>query len=123
MDDCVLWGGSGRTLRSRERECRRFLSVELQLEAKGGAGNIPLKRGLEFLGARVYPDHLKLSRRSRRRFRRKLRDLETELVLGARPAREFQERSSSLLAFVRAGGMKSWRFRQNVLSRLAVSGP
>jgi hypothetical protein len=81
-----------------------------------------MQRGLDFPGCPVFPDHLKLNGRSRRRFRRKPEDLDDEFLRGEADEAQTQRRATSLIAFTRAGGTKSWRFRSSALQRLAVSG-
>jgi hypothetical protein len=121
MDDCVLWAAERASLTVWIRECNDYLRRELDLEAQVRSIG-PVWRGLDFLGCRVYPDHLKLNRRSRRRFRRKLLDLELEFECGDMEPLELQQRLTSLVAFTRAGGTRSWKFRRGVLQRFAVSG-
>ena len=123
MDDCVLWCNEKDGLTQWLDECRVFLRERLALEPKAIDKVVTIRHGLDFLGCRVYPDHLKLNRRSRRRFRRKLGDLEETFYNGVMSASEYQQRVTSLLAFTQAGGVKSWRFRRNLLENKKVSGP
>jgi hypothetical protein len=102
--------------------CEQFLRDELQLQVKGRPLNAATRHGFELLGCRVYPTHLTLNRRSRSRFRHKLEDLERDFAERRIGERTLQARAMALLAFTRAGGTKSWRFRTRVLERLAVSG-
>jgi hypothetical protein len=75
---------------------------------------------MDFLGCRLYRQHLILSRRSRRRFRQKLICLERLFAEGAIDASALQQRATALLAFARGAGVSSWRFRTAVLQRAAV---
>jgi len=123
MDDCVLWSTDKDRLHGWVDACRAFLHTHLALEPKPVTKVTVLRHGLDFLGCRVYPDHLKLNRRSRRRFRRKLLDLTEAFDLDNLGPSEYQQRLTALLAFTNAGGVKSWRFRQHVLQGMTVSGP
>jgi hypothetical protein len=121
MDDCVLWADDRPTLATCDTQSRGFLRAELDLQSKT-LSIVTVRHGFDFLGCRVYPDHLKLNQRSRRRFRRKLLDLDGEFASGGLSSPELQQRVTSLVAFTRAGGAKSWKFRRKVLQRIAVSG-
>ena len=77
---------------------------------------------MDFLGNRVYPTHVTLNRRSRVRFRRKLRALERAHATGHLDEPGLQQRASAAVAFVRAGSTSSWRWRSRVLQSLAVDG-
>jgi len=123
MDDCVLWSANKQRLLGWISESRAFLHAQLDLEPKTGSCATVIRHGLDFLGCRVFPDHLKLNRRSRRRFRRKLRDLEYAFDSDLLNEMEFQQRLTALLAFTRTGGVKSWQFRQDLLQRTSVGGP
>ena len=103
-------------------QCEQFLADDLRLSVKGRPLIAPTRHGFEFLGCRVYPDHLKLNRRSRSRFRAKLFELETAFVRGELDERELQQRATALVAFTTAGGTRSWKFRTRVLQRMPVSG-
>ena len=78
---------------------------------------------MDFLGCRLFRQHMILSRRSRRRFRHKLSRLERSYVDGAIDAAALQQRATALLAFARSAGVSSWRFRTAVLQQVAVGGP
>ena len=82
----------------------------------------PTRIGFEFLGCRVFPTHMQLNRRSRRRFCRKLRDLEEAYEADRISEDTLQTRATSLFAFTTAGGKKSWKFRARVIEQMPVSG-
>lgn len=99
MDDFVLWGGAREVLKAWKREVREFCGDVLSLELKP----VVLNRtgaGLGFLGYVVRPGGLKLSARSKRRFRSKIAE-----------ADRFQDgvRAQSLCAFVRRADSLAWR--------------
>ena len=122
MDDCVLWSDDKKRLAGWVDECSGFLLTQLYLEPKTRSPIAVVRHGMDLLGCRVYPDHLKLNRRSRRRFRRKLLDLASEHSRGELSSVEYQKRLTSLLAFTRAGGVKSWKFRRDMIQLISVSG-
>ena len=77
---------------------------------------------MDLLGVRVFPQHLRLSRRSKVRYARKLRAYEREFREGHLAERELQRRVEALTAFVRTPGLRTWRFRQAVLAKLKRRG-
>jgi len=72
MDDFVLWGRSTRELLAWEQQTRAFCRDRLDLELKPPCINRSAA-GLPFLGFLVLPGGLRLSSRSCRRIRRKLK--------------------------------------------------
>lgn len=122
MDDCVIWSASAPQARERLHRCAAFLDRELRLEIKREPLIRPARNGFEFLGCRVFPTHLQLNRRSRRRFRGRLRQLEDSYGRGVLSERALQARATALCAFTTAGGTKSWKFRTRVLQQMPVSG-
>ena len=122
MDDMVLWGGSPSELRSVAARCIHFLGTELRLKTKAEPKINWTAHGIGFLGCRVFPSHMTLNRRSKIRFRRKLVELESGIQTGALAERESQQRGQALVAFTKAGGVKSWNWRTRVLRLITVNG-
>lgn len=122
MDDSLLWGPSSSAMNDTLDRCREFVGQELQLEFKHHPYINRSQHGVDFLGSRVLPDHVRLNRRSRVRFAHKMAKLEQDYVAGLLGERELQERATSLVAFTQSAGAKSWQMRTGVLQRLPVSG-
>ncbi|MCO6455392.1 MAG: group II intron reverse transcriptase domain-containing protein [Pirellulaceae bacterium] len=122
MDDMLLWGESPRAMQVLLDCCRDFLGEKLGLQLKPHPYINRREHGVDFLGCRVLPDHVVLSRRSKLRFRRKMTRLEQSWLDGLIDERQLQERATSLVAFTDAAGAKSCRFRRAVLQQLPVSG-
>jgi hypothetical protein len=123
MDDCALWGETSRQLRAHLADMTAFLRGELSLELKPEPYINRTSHGMDFLGCRVFPRHITLNRRSRVRFRRKLRGLEHTYGKGELDEDILQQRATAMVAFTRVPGVSSWRCRQGVLDFLPVSGP
>ena len=122
MDDCVLWADSPSTIKRLTEAARQFLEQELRLEIPRNPPIYRVRAGVELLGCRVYADRLELNRRSRSRYRARMRNLDTQFLCGELGERQLQQRSESLTAYTVAGGVRSWRYRQRVLEGLSVSG-
>ena len=122
MDDMVLWHPSRKVLVEMHRRCQQFATVHLGLEFKPSS----VQRtgvGVAFLGCSIWPTHVELNRRSKRRWRQRVRVLERAERLGLISESNLQQRLVALTAFSQAAGAKSWRFRKSVLQPLAVNDP
>ncbi len=122
MDDMVLWVDSRERIKACLELSGQFLRDRLGLQIRQPPIFNRTGHGISFLGCRVFHDHLTLNRNSRLRFRRELARLERQFVTDEIDELCLQQRASSLIAFTRAGSVKSFRFRQAVVKDLPVSG-
>ncbi|MBR1608920.1 MAG: group II intron reverse transcriptase domain-containing protein [Kiritimatiellae bacterium] len=76
MDDFVVWADDRETLRRIRDEAKRYAADELDLAIKEEPIINRTAHGMDFLGMRVFPGSVRLSRASRRRFLQKTRTLE-----------------------------------------------
>jgi retron-type reverse transcriptase len=121
MDDFLLFGADKATLQELHAEIRRFLDDRLRLELKPSAAPVnPVSEGIGFLGFRIYPRTIRLDQCARRRFLRKVRDIERAYQDGAIDLAELSSRASSLYAH--AGHADSWRLRRRVAGNSMVDG-
>lgn len=120
MDDFVVWGDNRRGLRAARDQVREVLARALSLELKPEPYINRCRLGMDFLGCRIYPSHTTLSRRGRIRFQRKLGQLERKYSRGDFGSLELQQRATALVAFARAVGTASWRWRDRVIQSLSV---
>jgi RNA-directed DNA polymerase len=118
MDDFVVWGRSGADLRGVWREVEAFLAAELRLALKPNVGLNRTAFGMDFLGYRVFPQELRLARRSKLRFARKFRRYEGEWIAGRWTELELQQRMQALVAFTLPACSRSWR--RHVMHRFGV---
>lgn len=123
MDDSVVWAESSGVLKALRGEVGDVLDQQLSLKLKDNSVLNRVDFGMDFLGLRVFRDHLRLSRRSKVRYVRKLRCLESLFEDGYLSERDLQRRAGSLTAFITTRGVCSCRFRQHVLEHLEVGGP
>ncbi len=122
MDDMLLWGNDRRELQQVQCESERFLCNELRLEFKPAQVR-RVEQGISFLGCRLFPTHVELNRRSKLRWRRRVRFLGQAYRLGLLSDLNLQKRLTSLTAFAKSGRVRSWRFRTSVLEPWAVDEP
>ena len=110
MDDMIVWDRSKRRILDVHRRVEEFMRTRLYLELKPmclGRCN----RGMTFLGYRVFPHRLGLAKRSRVRYREKLRRYNENYTTGRWTEREVARHVESLLAFVRRSGCLEYRRR------------
>ena len=122
MDDMVLWHSRREALVEIHDQCQEFARVRLGLQFKPSAVQ-RTGMGVTFLGCRIWPTHAELNRRSKRRWRRRIRVLERAERLGLINQADLQNRLTALTAFSRAAEVKSWRFRNAVLQVSPVDDP
>jgi RNA-directed DNA polymerase len=81
MDDMVLWDDGPKRLGEVHRLCSAFVSGKLSLEFKPSDVR-RVSAGINYLGCRIWPTHVELNRRSKRRWRGRVRVLERAERLG-----------------------------------------
>jgi hypothetical protein len=122
MDDMVLWADGKAELRAALAAGESFLRDGLGLELKPVPYLNRTGHGLDFLGCRVFRRHLTLNRRSRVRYRHRLRQLEAWHAAGVLDEAALQQRATALTAFARSAGVSSWHFRSGVVEWAAAGG-
>lgn len=121
MDDCVVWGDSGRELRAVYSAVSAFACDHLKVEIKMPPIIGRTVHGMDFLGYRIYADKCRLARRSKTRFIQRLRRYEQAYLAGEWSELKLQQRVQALLAFVMKA--QSDAFRRHVLRRFACVKP
>ncbi len=117
MDDFVIWSDCRAELCWIRREAEQFLGEELRLELKPVCLNA-CSRGMTFLGYRVFPGRLGLARRTRNRFRRKMRRYHALYESGFWDEEETARHVEPLLAFVRRA--ESIEYRKRILEETGL---
>jgi len=121
MDDLLLFADDKPTLHRWLAEIRAFLAARLQLGLKEEAtGLAPVSEGIPFLGFRVYPELIRLNQRTRRRFRRQVRELERAYAAGLIDTDALCPRAASLFAHV--AHADSYRLRRQVTRASILDG-
>ncbi len=118
MDDFVIWDDDKNRLKCVRSKCEGFLQERLGLESKSPGAIQPTARGMDFLGMRVFPSQLRLNAKSRRRFERKLREIEALRLGEDLDDSGAQARVTSLVAFTRHA--RAEVFRRNVMDRIRI---
>lgn len=110
MDDLAVWFDSGPAAVDASECVNRFTAGHLSLCFKTRFVNRSI-HGMDFLGHRVHPHWIGLSRSTRRRHVRELRRLQEAGADGTATEREVQVRATSLYSFIRHARSLGWRRR------------
>ena len=113
MDDMVLWHHDKAALLEAGHQLQAFICDRLQQELKPFCLN-ENKQGLPFLGYLLYPDTIRLARRSRQRYIRKIRQYENWLAAGIWSDKQYQNHALPLTAFTQHADAKAFRLKVQV---------
>ena len=118
MDDFLAFGKSRDELRTSLSHIRDYLARELCLELKEG---VQLKRctaGISFLGYRIFPHRIGLTRRSRQRFITKLKTYESLHARGQLSECELSRRMQAVTGFTEWADAAG--FRRDAIAKYGV---
>ena len=112
MDDILVFGDHD-ILKKVYREVPVFLDRELKLSINNKGGLHRTKRGVDFLGTRVFPNRIMLAKRSKKRFAKKVKLLDELFELNEISERRYQTQMTQLFAFVKK--CNSFDFRKKII--------
>lgn len=118
MDDFILFGSDKHTLKKALTRVKNHLAEKLALELKPNIQLNRCTRGIPFIGYRIYPAHIDLSPRSRKRFTRKFKHYEGKWCHGEWSENDLARHMLPLIEFTRAA--KAEGFRRHVIARFGV---
>lgn len=105
MDDFVFWGNDKDALLSLRDRVEALVNAELGLELKQCPSLNRTSAGMDFLGFRVFPDRVALSRTSSRRYTKRVRGIMRHCA----DEKRAQARLTSMTAFVAQADSHAWR--------------
>jgi len=110
MDDFVLFADEKETLWDAARHIERFLKDNLHLDIKAGSLLVaPVSQGISFLGFRVFPNALRISRKGWSRFRRKVLQRNDDLSAGKIDEEAWGRSISSLVGHLKQADTRNLR--------------
>lgn len=115
MDDLVMWGNEKKSLKKLHNWVEDYVHTQLRLEIKPGQLN-RTQNGLPFLGYKIFPHSIKLTQRSKRRFIKKIGEIEKNFHLGFWNEATCQRRALALFAFIFHA--ETHGLRENIILRL-----
>jgi hypothetical protein len=108
MDDMVLWSHDREQLKAWRRAIDAYVGEELRCELRPALLN-RREAGLPFLGYRLMPQSIRLQRKSKIRFIRKVKRVEQHYERRVWTEAACYQRANSLYAFIAQGDTKSFR--------------
>lgn len=99
MDDMVIWSNDKASLKLIRDQIISYTTEKLKCKLKPEILNL-VGKGLPFLGYKVFPEKLLLNQRSKQRFKRKLKEIESNFQSGKWTEAECQRKILPLLSFV-----------------------
>ncbi|MBX7243578.1 MAG: RNA-directed DNA polymerase [Bacteroidia bacterium] len=118
MDDMILWGEDIALLKQKVKALQNYLETVLKCELKPVVMN-KIEKGLPFLGYVIWKEKITLAKRSKTRFRQKLKRLDALLDAEKITQTEYQRKILPLLAFIQKAS--SFLFRKIVILPLEDS--
>ena len=109
MDDFVFWSNQKEDLIALRRYLVDFIHNELDLEFKQEPFINRTIHGMDFLGMRIFPNAVRLSRQSRVRYQRKMKAYDSFYLKGVWDDNEYQARITALTAFADQAQSRAWR--------------
>ena len=96
MDDFILFAPDKQILKNRLHQIHEFLDSHLQLNLKTNAIHLaPVSEGVPYLGLRVFKNLIRIQRPNLVRLRRRIRDAESDYLLGKLTLAELCQSTSS----------------------------
>ena len=121
MDDMLLFGPEGPTVRRYAKEVEAVVRDELRLKLRSDAERLaPVAVGVPFLGFRVWPGVIRLDAARVRRLRRRLRSIERAVRCSRLTEEDAARRAESLVGWTLASD--SWHLRADLVARMIRDG-
>ncbi len=99
MDDMLFFSDIKKTLHGVLDMMEHFIDSRLYLRLKTSATQMaPVSEGIPFLGFRIFPGMIRLQRKSLQRFRKRLRNMESDFVNGEISVEELSASIQSMIA-------------------------
>lgn len=120
MDDIVIIGPEQATLRRYKDVIGSFLTCELALDLNEKTSIRPMRRGVEFVGVRIWPTHMKLRKSTVGRLKREVRKISAQYAEGQISREKFNRHVASLRGLLEHTESASLRGRLNEICRAEI---
>jgi retron-type reverse transcriptase len=119
MDDFLLFNASPLALKQNLSCIKKYLADELTLEIKPAIQLNRSRKGIPFLGYRIFPQKILLQPQAKKRFIKKWKNYETKYLLGTLSENELAIRVTALIEYLKHADSKN--YRKHVIKRFGVS--
>lgn len=117
MDDVIILGQDKETLHRWKAAVETFLREELALDLNSKTSIRPVRQGVEFVGVRIWPTHMKLRKSTVRRIKREVRKISALYAAGDMTRQDFYRRIASIRGLLKHTESASLRWRLNEIYR------
>lgn len=117
MDDVIILGQDKETLHRWKAAVETFLREELALDLNSKTSIRPVRQGVEFVGVRIWPTHMKLRKSTVRRIKREVRKISALYAAGDMTRQDFYRRAASIRGLLKHTESASLRWRLNEIYR------
>lgn len=117
MDDVIIIGPDKETLKAWKAKIEAFLWDELALDLNDKTSIRPMRQGVEFVGLRIWPTHMKLRKSTVRRIKNEVRKFSERYAAGIYSREEFDRRIASVRGMLDHVESASLRGRLNEIYR------
>lgn len=117
MDDVIILGPNKETLHRWKENIEIFLRDELALDLNDKTGIRPVRQGVEFVGVRIWPTHMKLRKSTVGRMKREVRAISARYAAGDMSRAEFERHAASIRGLLEHTESGSLRWRLNEIYR------
>lgn len=117
MDDVIILGQDKETLHRWKAAVETFLREELALDLNSKTSIRPVCQGVEFVGVRIWPTHMKLRKSTVRRIKREVRKISALYAAGDMTRQDFYRRIASIRGLLKHTESASLRWRLNEIYR------
>lgn len=117
MDDIIVLAQGKETLHGWKEEIERFLHEELCLDLNSKTSIRPMRYGVEFVGVRIWPTHMKLRKSTVGRLKREVRKISARYAAGEMSRENLNRRFASIRGLLEHTESASLRYRLNEIYR------
>lgn len=117
MDDVIILGPDKETLHRWKADIEIFLRDELALDLNDKTSIRPVRQGVEFVGVRIWPTHMKLRKSTVGRMKREVRAISARYAAGEMSRAEFERHAASIRGLLKHTESGSLRWRLNEIYR------
>lgn len=115
MDDIIILGPDKETLHRWKADIEIFLMDELALDLNDKTSIRPVRNGVEFVGVRIWPTHMKLRKSTVGRMKREVRAISAKYAAGEMSRLDFERRAASIRGLLEHTDSASLRGRLNMI--------
>lgn len=112
MDDVIILGQKDDLIKWKA-QIEAYLLDELRLDLNSKTAIRPLRQGVEFVGVKIYPTHMKLRKSTAGRLKREVREMSEQYAAGRMTPEKLERRAASIRGLLEHTESETLRWRLN----------